>query len=197
MPKVIDHDQRRSDIIDVTWALIVKGGLEAATMREIASEAGFANGALKHYFPGKDEIIQGTYDRALGMMSEGVASAVGDATGLEALRAIVYASAPLTEEAIVAGRVLLSFWERAMSNDDLHQAYLSHLTSWRGGLRTYIEQGRAAGDIVTSTPDEQLVDEIVLINVGANVMSLIAPHLSTPELLKAQLDAFFTRITTA
>lgn len=196
MPKVIDHDQRRSDIIDVTWALIVKGGLEAATMREIASEAGFANGALKHYFPGKDEIIQGTYDRALGMMSEGVASAVGDATGLEALRAIVYASAPLTEEAIVAGRVLLSFWERAMSNDDLHQAYLSHLTSWRGGLRTYIEQGRAAGDIVTSTPDEQLVDEIVLINVGANVMSLIAPHLSTPELLKAQLDAFFERITT-
>ncbi|QIZ98157.1 TetR/AcrR family transcriptional regulator [Leifsonia sp. PS1209] len=197
MPKVIDHDQRRSDIIDVTWALIVKGGLEAATMREIASEAGFANGALKHYFPGKDEIIQGTYDRALGMMSEGVATAVGDATGLEALRAIVYASAPLTEEAIVAGRVLLSFWERAMSNDDLHQAYLSHLTSWRGGLRTYIEQGRAAGDIVTSTPDEQLVDEIVLINVGANVMSLIAPHLSTPALLEAQLDAFFERITTA
>jgi AcrR family transcriptional regulator len=197
MPKVIDHDQRRSDIIDVTWALIVKGGLEAATMREIASEAGFANGALKHYFPGKDEIIQGTYDRALGMMSEGVASAVGDATGLAALRAIVYASAPLTEEAIVAGRVLLSFWERAMSNDDLHQAYLSHLTSWRGGLRTYIEQGRADGDIVTPTPDEQLVDEIVLINVGANVMSLIAPELSTPTLLEAQLDAFFDRITTA
>jgi AcrR family transcriptional regulator len=197
MPKVIDHDQRRSDIIDVTWALIVKGGLEAATMREIASEAGFANGALKHYFPGKDEIIQGTYDRALGMMSEGVATAVGDATGLAALRAIVYASAPLTEEAIVAGRVLLSFWERAMSNDDLHQAYLSHLTSWRGGLLTYIEQGRADGDIRTSTPDEQLVDEIVLINVGANVMSLIAPQLSTPDLLEAQLDAFFQRITTA
>ncbi|MFJ8893008.1 TetR/AcrR family transcriptional regulator [Leifsonia sp. NPDC102414] len=197
MPKVIDHDQRRSDIIDVTWALIVKGGLEAATMREIASEAGFANGALKHYFPGKDEIIQGTYDRALGMMSEGVASAVGDATGLAALRAIVYASAPLTEEAIVAGRVLLSFWERAMSNNDLHQAYLSHLTSWRGGLLTYIEQGRADGDIVAPTPDEQLVDEIVLINVGANVMSLIAPELSTPALLEAQLDAFFDRITTA
>ncbi len=45
MPKVIDHDQRRRDIIDVTWKLIVKGGIEAATMREIAAEAGFANGA--------------------------------------------------------------------------------------------------------------------------------------------------------
>ncbi len=195
MPKVIDHDQRRADIIDVTWGLIVKGGLEAATMREIATEAGFANGALKHYFPGKDEIIQGTYERALGQMSEGVSQAVGDKTGIQALRSIVYATAPLTPEAITAGRVLLSFWERALSNEDLHGAYRDHLVSWREGLASYIAQGREAGDIVTDTPDEQLVDEIVLTNVGANIMSLIAPDLSTPELLKAQLDAFFERIT--
>ncbi len=195
MPKVIDHDQRRSDIIDVTWGLIVKGGLEAATMREIAAEAGFANGALKHYFPGKDEIIQGTYERALGMMSSGVETAVGDKTGLEALRAIVYASAPTTAESITAGRVLLSFWERALSNEELHQAYRDHLVSWRAGLLSYLAQGRADGDIVTDTPDEQLVDEIVLINAGANIMSLMAPDLSTPALLTAQLDAFFARIT--
>ena len=147
MPKVIDHDQRRSDIIDVTWGLIVKGGLEVATMREIASEAGFANGALKHYFPGKDEIIQGTYERALGMMSTGVETAVGDKTGLAALRAIVYASAPATAESITAGRVLLSFWERALSNEELHQAYRDHLVAWRAGLASYIAQGRADGDI--------------------------------------------------
>ncbi|NUU07626.1 TetR/AcrR family transcriptional regulator [Leifsonia sp. C5G2] len=195
MPKVIDHDQRRSDIIDVTWGLIVKGGLEAATMREIAAEAGFANGALKHYFPGKDEIIQGTYDRALGMMSSTVESAVDGKTGLEALKAIVYASAPTTPESITAGRVLLSFWERALSNQDLHASYRTHLVSWRTGLASYLAQGRADGDIVTDTPDEQLVDEIVLINAGANIMSLLAPELSTPELLTAQLDAFFDRIT--
>ncbi|MFF1574500.1 TetR/AcrR family transcriptional regulator [Leifsonia sp. NPDC058292] len=195
MPKVIDHDQRRADIIDVTWALIVKGGLEAATMREIATEAGFANGALKHYFPGKDEIIQGTYERALGMMSQGVAESVDGKTGLEALRAIVYATAPLEPGAVTAGRVLLTFWERAVSNEDLHQAYLAHLDDWRAGLATYLAQGRAAGDIVTDTPDEQLVDEIVLMNVGATIMSLIAPDRSTAELQRRHLDAFFERIT--
>ena len=195
MPKVIDYDQRRSDIIDVTWGLIVKGGLEAATMREIAAEAGFANGALKHYFPGKDEIIQGTYERALGMMSSGVDQSVDGKRGLEALRAIVYATAPLTPESITAGRVLMSFWERALSNEDLHDSYREHLLSWRSGLATYIAQAREAGEIVTDTPDEQLVDEIVLMNAGANIMSLLAPDLSTPELLTAQLDAFFERIT--
>ncbi|WP_348787072.1 TetR/AcrR family transcriptional regulator [Leifsonia sp. NPDC080035] len=195
MPKVIDHDQRRSDIIDVTWGLIVKGGLEAATMREIAAEAGFANGALKHYFPGKDEIIQGTYERALGMVSSSVDQSVDGKTGLDALRAILYATAPLTPESITAGRVLMSFWERALSNEELHESYRKHLVAWRSGLATYIAQARAAGEIVTDTPDEQLVDEIVVVNAGANIMSLLAPDLSTPELLTAQLDAFFDRIT--
>ena len=106
------------------------------------------------------------------------------------------ASAPTTPEAITAGRVLLSFWERALSNEELHQAYRDHLVSWRAGLASYIAQGRADGDIVTATPDEQLVDEIVLINAGANIMSLIAPDLSTPALLEAQIEAFFQRLTT-
>ena len=194
-PKVIDHDQRRRDIIDVTWGLIVKGGIEAATMREIAAEAGFANGALKHYFPGKDEIIQGAYERALAMMGEHVTEAVGDKHGLEALKAVCYATAPTDEDAVTAGRVLLSFWERAVSNDDLHAAYMRHLESWRGGLAQYIAEGRADGDIVTPHSDEQLVDEIVLMNAGSTIMRVIAPDRSTVELQNAHLDAFFERIS--
>lgn len=194
MPKVIDHDQRRRDVIDVTWRLIVKGGIEAATMREIASEAGFANGALKHYFPGKDEIIQGAYERALAMMAEGVDAAVGDKRGIEALRAICFATAPLDENAVTAARVLLSFWERAVSNEDLHAVYCQHLDNWRGGLAGYIREGREAGNIITATPDDQLVDEIVLMNVGSTIMSIIAPDRSTPELQRRHLDAFFERL---
>jgi AcrR family transcriptional regulator len=194
MPKVIDHDQRRNDIIDVTWNLIVKGGFDAATMREIASEAGFANGALKHYFPGKDEIMLGTWDRALESMGTHVDEAVGDKRGVAALRAVVVATAPLDDEAVTAGRVLLAFWERAVSNEDLDRVYRTHLTSWRRGLATYIAQGREDGDIVTTVTDDQLVDEIVLMNVGATIMRVIAPDLSTGELLERHIDAFFTRL---
>lgn len=194
MPKVIDHDQRRKDIIDVTWGLIVKGGLESATMREIASEAGFANGALKHYFPGKDEIIQGAWERALQTMGDEVTAAVAGKRGVEALRAVCLATAPLDEEAVTAARVLLSFWERAVSNDELHEVYLRHLDSWRSGLADYLAEGRADGDIVTPVPDDQLVDELVLLNVGSTIMSLIAPDRSTAELQRRHLDTFFARL---
>ena len=75
MPKIIDHDQRRRDIVEVAKSIILKGGFEAATMRSIAAEAGFANGALKHYFPGKESIVAATFETILQQMSEGVEAA--------------------------------------------------------------------------------------------------------------------------
>ncbi|AYY12528.1 TetR family transcriptional regulator [Actinobacteria bacterium YIM 96077] len=193
MPKIIDHDQRRQDIVDVTWELITKGGIEAATMREIAAAAGFANGALKHYFPSKDDIIQATYERALEFM-KGYVSIEGR-RGFEALREVCLSSMPIDDERITAGRVLLTFWQKSLTNPKLHDKYLEHLREWRALLHRLIAEGREDGDIVTETPDEQLVDEIVLINAGANVMSLVGPQYTTIELQRQHVESLLDRLT--
>ncbi|WP_433260024.1 TetR/AcrR family transcriptional regulator [Actinosynnema sp. CS-041913] len=195
MPKVIDHDERREHIVDVTWGLIVRGGLEAATMREIATAAGFANGALKRYFASKDALVEATFDRALSMMDKHIAGTISDHSGLEALRVMCYGAMPLDAKRVTAGRVLLAFWEMSLSNKGLHDRYLEHLRIWRGLLLEHIRRGREDGDIRTSMPDEQLVDEIVLMNAGANVMSLVGPRYSTRKLQKQHLDSFFERLT--
>ncbi|RKT54805.1 TetR/AcrR family transcriptional regulator [Saccharothrix australiensis] len=195
MPKVIDHDERREHIIDVTWGLIVRGGLEAATMREIATAAGFANGALKRYFPSKDALVEATFDRALSMVHAHVSGASADRSGLEALRAICYGAMPLDAKRVTAARVLLVFWQMSLANKRLHDRYLEHLRTWRGLMHEHIRRAREDGEIRTSTPDEQLVDEIVLMNAGANVMSLVGPRYSTGKLRKQHLDTFFERIT--
>ncbi|MEU3622345.1 TetR family transcriptional regulator [Amycolatopsis coloradensis] len=193
MPKIIDHDERRSHIVDVTWDLITQGGIEAATMREIAAAAGFANGALKLYFPSKEDIIQATYERALGMMREYVE--LDELRGLVALRELCVSSMPIDEDRIAAGRVLLTFWQLSLTNPKLQHKYLEHIRSWRGLLHRYLTEGREDGDIVTETPDEQLVDEVVLINAGANVMSLVAGEFSTIALQRRHLESFFARLT--
>ena len=58
VPKIVDHDERRLELVDATWRIIARLGIEGATMREIALEAGFANGALKPYFPTKDTLLE-------------------------------------------------------------------------------------------------------------------------------------------
>ena len=194
MPKVVDYDQRRGHIIDVTWNLIVQGGIDAVTMREIAREAGFANGALKHYFPSKDVIIQATYERALGMMQRKVIEAVGGLRGIHALRVACREAMPIDPERVNASRVLLTFWATSLSHPQLYDAYQQHLRSWRADLHQFIAQARADGDIVTDTPDEQLVDEIVLLNAGANVMVLADPACTTSMLLRRHVEEFFDRL---
>ncbi|WP_410565673.1 TetR/AcrR family transcriptional regulator [Amycolatopsis sp. cmx-4-61] len=193
MPKIIDHDQRRSDIVDVTWDLIVRGGIEAATMREIAAAAGFANGALKLYFPSKEDIIAATYERALGMMRQYVA--LDGLRGLAALRELCVSSMPIDETRITAGRVLLIFWQMSLANRRMHDKYLEHVREWRGLLHRFLTEGREDGDIVTTTPDEQIVDEIVLLNAGANVMSLVAGEFSTIDLQHRHLESLLDRLT--
>jgi AcrR family transcriptional regulator len=193
VPKIIDHDQRRRDIVDVTWDLIVRGGIEAATMREIAAAAGFANGALKLYFPSKEDIIAATYERALDMMRQYVD--LEGLRGLIALREICVSSMPIDDERITAGRVLMIFWQMSLANRTMHDKYLEHVREWRGLLHRFLTEGREDGDIVTGTPDEQIVDEIVLLNAGANVMSLVAGEFSTVELQHRHLESLLGRLT--
>ncbi len=45
MPKLVDHDERRRSITAAAWRLIAARGIEAANMRDIATEAGYTNGA--------------------------------------------------------------------------------------------------------------------------------------------------------
>lgn len=197
MPKVIDHDQRRSDIVDVTWELIVEGGIEAATMREIAARAGFANGALKHYFTGKDQIIKGAYERSLHGLGERLTERVAGMRGIEALETSMRFTLPIDDGDATAARVLLSFWERCAFSPELDHGYSEHLDSWKAMYRTYLLQGREDGDIVTPTPDAQLVDEIVMMNIGATVIRVVSPEHVDFDVLEAQVTGFVARLRRA
>src|SRR5580692_1468139 len=57
MPKVVDHDARRAELVDAAWRVIAAEGLEAATMRRIAQAAGCTTGRVTHYFYSKDDML--------------------------------------------------------------------------------------------------------------------------------------------
>jgi AcrR family transcriptional regulator len=66
MPKVVDIEQRRAQLTDAAARLIARSGLESATMREVAAEAGWTTGALTHYFTDKRELLLTTFQASLG-----------------------------------------------------------------------------------------------------------------------------------
>jgi AcrR family transcriptional regulator len=66
----VDHEQRRREIVEAAWRLVARGGFAAATMREIAAEAGFANGALKYYFDSKDDLLIAAFQHTFYRVNE-------------------------------------------------------------------------------------------------------------------------------
>ncbi len=73
MPKIVDHDSYREELLNKCFDLFADKGYGLVTMRQIAKELGVSTGTLYHYFPSKqalfeqlvEVISQNDIDRAL------------------------------------------------------------------------------------------------------------------------------------
>ncbi|QSB06291.1 TetR/AcrR family transcriptional regulator [Natronoglycomyces albus] len=56
MPKIVDHQQRREQLAEAVFRLVVREGLASASVRNVAAEAGWSSGSVRYYFPRHDEL---------------------------------------------------------------------------------------------------------------------------------------------
>ena len=57
MPKVVDHDRYRKELLDGCLKLFAERGYGSITMRQISEGLGVSTGRLYHYFPSKESIF--------------------------------------------------------------------------------------------------------------------------------------------
>lgn len=57
MPKIVDHDRCRKELMHKCLALFARRGYGSITMRQIATELGVSTGTLYHYFPSKESLF--------------------------------------------------------------------------------------------------------------------------------------------
>lgn len=58
MPRIVDHDQRRGEIILALWQLIARHGIEGVSLRTVAAAAGVSVGRIQHYFGTKEALVR-------------------------------------------------------------------------------------------------------------------------------------------
>lgn len=67
--------ERRQDLIRATLDCISEHGLQGATVRQIAARAGVTGGLIRHYFTGKDQMLQAAYREIMTTMSSAAINA--------------------------------------------------------------------------------------------------------------------------
>ncbi|MGI5271034.1 TetR/AcrR family transcriptional regulator [Nonomuraea sp. CA-218870] len=126
MPKKVDHEQRRTRIAEALWGIAASRGLEAVSMREVATAAGMSIGLVQHYFASKDEmLLYATVllrDRLSERLRRGLAG-MGSAAPREVLRALLVTLLPLDAEARTETLVGVAVFIRALNDETLAARY--------------------------------------------------------------------------
>jgi len=190
MPRLVDHAVKRRRLIEATWRLIARSGVEAATMRQIAEEAGYANGALRHYFRDKDDLLEAAYLYVYDQTNQRIAEVLPGISGTAALRRYCYEIMPLTETTLLEARIVIAFWDRATSQERLAEITARHLERWRVELAQMLAEGRDEGSVSSPVGDEVLAEALLSMMLGLQALAVLAPSSVGPTRQLDMLEAF-------
>jgi AcrR family transcriptional regulator len=117
VPKIVDAAVRRRQIVDAVCRIIGSDGLERASLREVADEAGLAVGSVRHYFASSEELLTFSFaavvdriverlDRAYAHVAE---TPAGSEEHLAAVLTLLGEFLPLDEERALDACAWLAF----------------------------------------------------------------------------------------
>lgn len=63
MPKVVDHEERRGEILNALWRVVGRDGASAISIRNVAAEVGQPKSTIGNYFPSRLSLLAAAVDQ--------------------------------------------------------------------------------------------------------------------------------------
>ena len=182
MPKVVDGEARRLELADAAARLIARGGLGAATMRDIATEAGLTTGSVTHYFADKRELLVFTLTASL-QHRRGRRSSVEAIGPLAALRASLEGALPIDPERHRHWMVTIAFCAMAAGDSELALVQRSAYREFRD-----IVAGQLARCGVDGADARHEAERLIAVVDGVAVQAIFDPASWPAKRQRALLD---------
>lgn len=188
MPKKVDHVKQREKIAEATWNVIAKGGMEKATVRNIAREAGVSVGSLRHYFSTQAELLS----FAMKLVSERVSQRINEIDfsmpPLDAMKRMIREVLPLEDDTKKEMEVWFAFTQKALSEPELQplskEVYLKMRYGFEQVIKTLVKLDLARPNINV----ELEVDRLYALIDGLAIHGLMHPEYLSNEMIESILD---------
>ena len=145
MPRYIDHDQRRLDVVAVATDLVVERGRAALTIRNVAQAAGWSTKAVSHYFADMAELLHATYQAAAARAHDRII-AVTDADPTD-LQGFVETLLPLDSTRRRDWSIWFAFWSEALTSERLGADQRERARTTTERIARILKLLRAAGRV--------------------------------------------------
>jgi AcrR family transcriptional regulator len=200
MPKIVDWDQRRDEILSATGRVIARDGIAGATIRAIAKEANCSRGILGHYFDDKADILGSALVHCHRRVGARMVRASAGQTGLDALRAVMLEALPLDDRRDLEAQIEISFWGRALGNAPMRDLQHSEFDRLCARLRGHLDEAAQKGELGAAWDPDLATHQLLVLIDGLSAQRVLYPDRVTPErqiqMLDRLLNSFRAAATT-
>ncbi|MFI1160103.1 TetR/AcrR family transcriptional regulator [Streptomyces sioyaensis] len=156
MPKQVDREARRRDVVDALFRVVVRDGIQRASLRTVADEARLNIGSVRHYFADQEELMRfamrSMLDRVGARLQRRVEE-LGDLSGLPAPRIrgcaveLLSELLPLDDSRRAEVTVLVDFSTAARTHPALDELARESATATRSLVRRILARLDTAGGL--------------------------------------------------
>ncbi|MFC5143680.1 TetR/AcrR family transcriptional regulator [Streptomyces aureoversilis] len=198
MPKRVDHEERRRAIAEALWRIACARGLDGASLRDVAAEAGISLGQLQHYFPSRDELLVFALKHLGGLAEERIRTRLmglaAPPSPRDVLRETITEMLPLDEKSRTGNLVQIAYFVRALHDERLRGHAKEGVPALRAFYADQIRAGIAQGEVgATRVPD---AEAMLLIALTDGLTTYLLLEVCTPEEAKGLLEDHLERLFT-
>ncbi|MEV2256969.1 TetR/AcrR family transcriptional regulator [Streptomyces sp. NPDC050147] len=192
MPKVVDPQLRRRELAEAVWRVIQRDGLEHASVRNVAREAGLSMGSLRHYFVSQSDLMAFALRMVVDRIEQRIEALPQDDDVLRYAASVLAELLPLDDQRRAENEVWLAFTARAMTDPELRALRDEGYNALRAGCR-----GLVAGLVGPGRDVDQETARLHALVDGLAVHAAMRPDMDTPEAMHAVIVGHLAELRTS
>jgi len=190
LPRIVDHDERRRQVVAIARNILLEYGLEKLTIRRIAESANLSTAIISHYFRDKRELMLFIFLNTLEITERKFAQAVGSG---RSTTACLQTLLPTDDESRDNWKVWIAFWNMTLTDTEFRQQQVAKTENTLRMIRGLLDRNSPSRSIDENEKD---VEErrIFAVLVGIAIQAIHDPENWPVEQQNRVLESEFGRM---
>jgi AcrR family transcriptional regulator len=192
LPKIVDHDERRQELVQVVLDLAVENGFDSVSVRSVASAAGWTRSVVAHYFRDRDELLIFTYREVLRRTMADVAADRLISNPVDRLIACILRVLPGRGHQSAYHAVFLDLLSRSIHNPAVASAVRAETLVYAGFIKEALAAAVEAGQVAPPLPIDDAALLLTACGDGLGFQVILDPENWNLEDIEDRLRAILS-----